>query len=97
MEEWREEAKRILMSFDFPIGIADLCRIAGLSVDNISEMYEEIVRISKSLRGTAYALMVEEGVCTECHKPTRFTGKYEHTCNSCGGFVTPPKVCINPR
>ncbi|MHA2323468.1 MAG: hypothetical protein ACXACG_17705 [Candidatus Thorarchaeota archaeon] len=97
MDEWREEAKRVLMSFDFPFDIADLCRIAGLSVDNISEMYKEIARISRSLVGTTYALMVEEGKCTECRMSARFTGKFEHTCNSCGGFVTPPKVCVNPR
>ena len=86
-----------LKSFEVPIDIADLCRIVGLSVDDISEMYAEITRIAKSLAGTPYALVVEEGKCLDCFISARFTGKYDYTCTSCGGFVTPPKVCINLR
>jgi predicted Zn-ribbon and HTH transcriptional regulator len=97
IDDWRAEAKRVLMSFDFPIDIGDLCRLSGLSVDDVAEMYQEIANISKSLAGTQYALVVEEGFCVKCNRSARFTGNYTHRCERCGGFTTPPKVCINPR
>lgn len=97
MDDWKERVKEVLMSFDKPIHIPDLCRIVGLSVDDMEEMYPEIVRISRELTGTPYALVIEEQDCMNCYAPSRFTGKMKMTCERCGGFVPPPKVCINPR
>ena len=97
MEDWKISLKEKLMSFDTPIAIADLCRITGCSLDDTAEMMAEIARIGKSLSGTPYTLVVEEGKCIDCFKPARFTGKIDFKCTSCGGFVMPPKVCINPR
>jgi predicted Zn-ribbon and HTH transcriptional regulator len=97
MEEWREKVKDVLMSFDSPIEIVDLCRIIGCTLEDTAELLAEIGRIAKSLAGTPHALVVEEGKCVDCFKSVRFTGKMDFKCSSCGGFVMPPKVCINPR
>ena len=97
MGEWKIGLKEKLMSFDFPIEVEDLCRLTGCSLDNTAEMLAEIAQITKSLEGTEYALVVEEGKCSSCFRSVRFTGKLDYTCSSCGGYVSPPKVCINPR
>jgi len=64
MEDWRKKLKDLLISYDFPIEIADIRRILGVSVDEILQIFEELVRITKSLTGTPYALVVEEGKCS---------------------------------
>jgi predicted Zn-ribbon and HTH transcriptional regulator len=97
MDEWRELVEEKLKSFDTPIDMADLCRLTGCPLEDMAKMMEEISRISKALNGTPYTLVVDEGKCIDCFKAVRFTGKMDFKCSSCGGFVMPPKVCINQR
>ncbi|MHA2142088.1 MAG: hypothetical protein ACXADC_08015 [Candidatus Thorarchaeota archaeon] len=97
MEDWKKELKDMLMRFDFPVEVADLRRLVGLSSEDMPLLFDEIAQIAKSLAGTPYALVVEEGKCSSCFLPVRFTGKIVYTCPRCGGFANPPKVCINPK
>jgi len=97
VEDWRAKVKDVLMSFDFPIDIPDLCRLVGLPVQDMEEIYPEITRISNELTGTPYVLVIETQNCMNCYASSTFMGKLDMKCERCGGFVPPPKVCINPR
>jgi predicted Zn-ribbon and HTH transcriptional regulator len=96
-EDWRKKLKEVLMRFDFPIGIDDVRRLVDVPGDDMPLLYEEIARITKSLAGTPYTLVVEEGKCSSCFRSVGFSRKMIIQCPSCGGYVSPPKVCINPR
>ncbi|MHA1907995.1 MAG: hypothetical protein ACW98Y_11915 [Candidatus Thorarchaeota archaeon] len=95
MDDWKKKLMSILVKLEHPMGVDWICSMLRFSPKDKPLVWEEIVRIGHSLRGTQRRLVIKKGKCTSCFNESPISEEWITACWICKtGFVTAPKVCI---